>query len=30
MAKWLERYTGTDGNLVLVLEAAEEGGYLVM
>lgn len=29
MAKKAKKYTVTDGKLVLVLEAAEEGGYLV-
>jgi predicted RNase H-like HicB family nuclease len=29
MAKRPKRYMVTDGKLVLVLEAAEEGGYLV-
>lgn len=29
MTKHPKRYTVTDGKLVLVLEAAEEGGYVV-
>lgn len=29
MAKRAKKYTVTDGKLVLVLEAAEEGGYVV-